>query len=543
MKAFAYSLLKLVRSRKKIAQGSTRWVPRPFLALENLEDRTLLSISAPTAGTPGPVTITGSAQADRFVIRLNHDDANTIEFSDDHGATFTAAALADVNGITVNGLAGNDELVIDNSNGLVAKKGGLAITYDGGPGADALTLAGKPGGADVNETFTPGATSDAATLKSDNGSVSQTISFVGLSFVNDTMQAASLTINANDKQNMIKILNGPALGNLKTTKVVSMDRHAVDQGADDPNDNLDSGAADSPANGSQEAAKGNSAAHPKRDEGFVPVLFANKSSVTVNALGGDDFIFLNNPNPATGLSKLTVDGGDGFDALAVRNAPPGVTLITTNIERSDADPDTMFIEQLYQQRLNRAAADNEVASWKAVLHGPAGQAGVAQGIEQSPEARTQLVQNWYQKYLGRQAQGGEEQAWVQQLLQGQSEENVLSSILASPEFSNRANTMTDSGTSDAKFIQGLYNVLLSRVANSDELQGWLNTLPKAGHQAVATAFLHSQEFRTDLITALYSNLLNRDSDQPGLQSWALSNSDLTHLRQAFESSQEFFNHS
>ncbi len=41
-------------------------------------------------------------------------------------------------------------------------------------------------------------------------------------------------------------------------------------------------------------------------------------------------------------------------------------------------------------------------------------------------------------YLGRAAQGGEELFWVGELLQGATEEQVLSQILGSAEFFNRA---------------------------------------------------------------------------------------------------------
>ena len=48
---------------------------------------------------------------------------------------------------------------------------------------------------------------------------------------------------------------------------------------------------------------------------FEPIEFANKTSVTINAAGGNDAVTLNMPTPATGLQNLTVDGGGQVDGL------------------------------------------------------------------------------------------------------------------------------------------------------------------------------------------------------------------------------------
>jgi hypothetical protein len=47
---------------------------------------------------------------------------------------------------------------------------------------------------------------------------------------------------------------------------------------------------------------------------------ANKATIEIRTLGGDDEILVNNPNPATGLTAFTLDGGDGTDTLTVSGA-------------------------------------------------------------------------------------------------------------------------------------------------------------------------------------------------------------------------------
>src|SRR5262245_21224771 len=118
--------------------------PRHRPALEGLEDRSLLTVTVPNPGTPGTAKITGTNGPDQLLIRLQPGSPTNIQLSDDGGATFKTAALADVNNITVSGLGGADTLTTDNSNGLVGRPGVLPIVYDGGPGRDTLVLTGNP---------------------------------------------------------------------------------------------------------------------------------------------------------------------------------------------------------------------------------------------------------------------------------------------------------------------------------------------------------------------------------------------------------------
>src|SRR5262249_11823337 len=93
-----------------------------------------------------------------------------------------------------------------------------------------------------------------------------------------------------------------------------------------------------------------------------------------------------------------------------------------------------FVEALYLDELGRAGSMAEVDGWVGVLNAPGGsQQAVTTAIAGSPEARDHLVKGWYITILGRQANGTEEQGWVNALA-SQSEDQVLSGILATPEF-------------------------------------------------------------------------------------------------------------
>jgi hypothetical protein len=174
-------------------------------------------------------------------------------------------------------------------------------------------------------------------------------------------------------------------------------------------------------------------------------------------------------------------------------------------------------------------------------NGPAqAQALIAAGVQHTPEAQDHLVKTWYVTFLGRQAQGGEELGWVKLLQQGQAEEQVLSQILASPEFYGRAQTLVAAGSADQRYVQALYQVLLNRTASNAEAAGWVTALPTLGRQGVALGLLSSTEFQRAQFEGYYNALLHRSDDPAGFTAWVTANLDMALARILFESSPEYF---
>ncbi|MEO6810052.1 MAG: choice-of-anchor Q domain-containing protein, partial [Isosphaeraceae bacterium] len=202
------------------------------------------------------------------------------------------------------------------------------------------------------------------------------------------------------------------------------------------------------------------------------------------------------------------------------------------------------VQALYLAALGRAGSVAELDGWASLL--PAGATSltrsVAAGIEGSPEARDHLVQAWYATYLGRQARGGEEQGFVNLLQAGQNEERVLSLVLGSTEYFNRAQALVATGTPRERFVQSLYHLLLGRTAGADEVSGWVTALQ--GHaltpQGVAFAFLGAPEYRTFVVSDYYDGLLHRLAARKEISGWVNPGLDHFHLRIGFESSGEFF---
>jgi hypothetical protein len=257
----------------------------------------------------------------------------------------------------------------------------------------------------------------------------------------------------------------------------------------------------------------------------------------------------NNGGPTETMALLPGSPAIGMagNSMAPAKDQRGITRIDELGETADigafefcsATPSEHFVQVLYLDVLGRAGSLPEVDSWATLVSQGWSRAAVAASIEGSREARDHLVKTWYATYLGRQAQGGEELGWVN-LLQTSTEEQVLSDILGTQEFFNRAQTLVSSGTSTQRYAQALYQVLLGRLGSSADLAAWDAGVAVSGRQRVALAFLQSQEFRTDHFEGYYNALLRRHGDTVGLDAWVHSSSDMRATRIAFEASPEFY---
>jgi hypothetical protein len=314
-----------------------------------------------------------------------------------------------------------------------------------------------------------------------------------------------------------------------------------------------------------------------------PVTLTGVNSFSFNGQSGNDILNVNFGNSGPLVSgPVSFDGGAGHDTLVVDAAgralctPPGqirvneTQVITyTNVESTNinnaaavdafAGPDTAdrstaftglnaqehFVQALYLDELGRPGSKAELDAWVPELSAPGGATIVATAIQHSPEARDYLVKSWYIAFLGRTAAGGEELPWVSLLLQGQTEEQVLSQFLATPEFFTHAQTLVSSGTANERYVQSLYLVLLNRTGSASEIAAWVNEVALVGRQMVAQSILTSTEFRTDQFEGYYNALLHRPSnpdnmDPSSLNIWVFSGMGIGGVRIGFETSSEFF---
>jgi hypothetical protein len=199
------------------------------------------------------------------------------------------------------------------------------------------------------------------------------------------------------------------------------------------------------------------------------------------------------------------------------------------------------VEALYTDFLGRPASVPELTAWASAL--PAlGQAAIASILIHSPEALTHTVDGLYVQLLGRSPVGGEEQGFVSLLEHGGTGELVIDMIVSSPEFANHANTVVGGTNPNANFIQELFQVLLNRPPSTPELNAWLGVLPALGPARLAADLLAGSEYRADVITPLFTNLLDRTSPASTAEvaPWVNSGLDLLTIELDFASSPEYF---
>lgn len=588
------------------------------LSIEGLETRTVPSVTLPTPGTPGEVTVLGTNAADQFLVRLSADDPTQLEIRDSLNGTPTFVPLADVTSVRVQGLSGHDVLLVDQSNGLVAKEGGLAIRFEGGVGFDGLVIRGDAGEG-VTETFQRGPTPQEGSLTATQGTAAATFAWDSIGELRDVARADEFTVVGNDAGgDQFKVVDGPGGRDIHALQIVSMnhddgaedmlddsttgvddgtgsDDGTADQGSGDTtgtgaddgtadqggNNNDDTGADDHGGNGEQHGGRGgrgrapviqtlSSSTNQTQDpsttdtrrhgrpeddnhigpeerpgrppapgrEIVLPLTIANKTTVSIETGGGDDYVFLRVRGAAAGLENLNIDGGEGQDSLIVRSAPSGVNLTTTGFESDTTSTDATYVAELYERQLGRAAATGELQFWQRVL-AASGSQSVVEGIEKSAEGQQRRVREFYQQFLNRDTHDGEEMYWVNLLLQGQTEEQVIAAILQSPEFQAIAAITQDGTTTDEQFIQALYTEVLNRDASTPEVSYWLNVLPTVGRSGVTAAFLASQEYRGNSVRDFYQQFLGRTADDSGLNYWVGSGLRLREIRDGFFASAEF----
>ncbi len=311
--------------------------------------------------------------------------------------------------------------------------------------------------------------------------------------------------------------------------------------------------------------------HTYSKVGTVPFSVAVQDSGGAPAINAGGAVVVSVPSGVTHTppGSISVDGVPGQNANQIQNrqtfalypttGPTPIQFSSPIAVNAEVGPDTAdrgtafagltpnerVVQALYLDILGRAGAKSELDGWAGLLNGStAAQRSVASSIEGSSEGQTRLVKAWYVAYLGRPAAGGEEQGWVSLLQAGQTEEQVLSQILGTGEFFNRAQVLIPSGpgsgSASGRFVQALYQLLLDRPGSQSELDGWINQIPGIGWQGVALGLLGSTEFRSNQFEGYYDVLLHRPSDASGLNGWVFSNMDMRSVRLGFEAGSEFF---
>ncbi len=186
------------------------------------------------------------------------------------GVAMVPLLLTNVGDLIINTGAGDDHLTVDSTNRLIA----VPIFFNAGTGLNGMTLSG---GIATSDAYGVGPDNGSGTSVISDGVITQAVIFSGLSPVLDLV-AGPLTVNGTAADNAINYTQG----SVATNGLVTIDN-------------------------------------------FESIEFSNKTTLTLNGGAGSDTINVNNPTIPTGLTGITVNGGDptGSDQLIV-NAQPGV---------------------------------------------------------------------------------------------------------------------------------------------------------------------------------------------------------------------------
>ncbi|MCI0456098.1 MAG: DUF4394 domain-containing protein [Gemmataceae bacterium] len=242
-------------------------------------------------------------------------------------------------------------------------------------------------------------------------------------------------------------------------------------------------------------------------------------------------------NAITNIENAQFDIVPGADTTTIRP----LTLQARVLSTTQPDLGQQFVSAAYVKFLGRFPGSVDFNFWLPVL-GNQGQNAVANGIARSAEAATFTVRNFYVNFLAREADPAGLQFHVNLLLTTQSEEQTLSSILASDEFFARAQTLISTGTPEQRYVAALYQLLLNRTAGDADFAFWVPVVTSQGRGAVALGIQQSAEYRSLQIASFYSTLLNRQTPAPqdGIDFWLSTGLDLLSIKVGFASSAEFF---
>ncbi len=228
----------------------------------------------PAAGS-NTVTINGTQGADAFDITKS--GTNTIVTL--NGTLAATLVSADTGTVVINGLGGNDSLTVDSSNGPIFPD----VDFDGGTGIDTALMTGSGD----TSTYTPGPLPGAGTDTLFTNAVgTTTLNFTNTELLNDeatTLQPFEIVgTNGNDA---INYTAGGSFDDQGSSGLVTVNN-------------------------------------------LTPVQFVNKPTLQIDSGAGDDVINLNNPSTPTGLTGITVNGGNptASDTLIVNGTTGNDTL-------------------------------------------------------------------------------------------------------------------------------------------------------------------------------------------------------------------------
>jgi MBG domain (YGX type)/Domain of unknown function (DUF4214) len=252
--------------------------------------------------------------------------------------------------------------------------------------------------------------------------------------------------------------------------------------------------------------------------------------------GGGDHTY---STPDTYAVTVTVSHKLKYTTTAIATGSARVTSML-KVGGPQAQPEQLFVEELYRNLLGREADAQGLKVWTAFLQAGGTRLQVVQGFWTSPEHRGRQVDQLYATYLHREADPSGRAFWVNVLLSGGSETAVADAFLTSEEY-RQAHADTTA------YLTGLYADVLGRAPDAAGRAAWQQAAQgEVSRAALADAFLESREENQKLVDQYYADDLGRTADPIGAAAWveALATHRLTPalVEEMFLASEEFFAH-
>ncbi len=196
-----------------------------------------------------------------------------------------------------------------------------------------------------------------------------------------------------------------------------------------------------------------------------------------------------------------------------------------------------FVIALYQDVLLRPFDDAGGVFYANQLVTGTAPETIAAAFWESAEHRGIEVDGYYQQFLHRPSDASGRAMWVNDLLDGQGEVAVMTGFIRSTEYQLLHPTTT-------QLVTALYNDVLHRAPDVVGMSGWVTMLTNQNltQLQVIQSFMSSHERHQQLIDSFYSSYLQRPADFGELGWIALLDHGLVDdqfMAEAFLSSQEF----
>jgi uncharacterized protein (TIGR03118 family) len=269
---------------------------------------------------------------------------------------------------------------------------------------------------------------------------------------------------------------------------------------------------------------------------LAPANFGDFSNDLLVANFGDGTI--NAFNPRTGAfdgQMLDVNGNaihiDGLWGLAfgngVSSGPTNALFFSAGLNSgrdglfgslqptAAGGANARFVDQVFQDLLNRQAEPAGLAFWIGQLDQGMARSQVVSAIEQSMEFQTNQVQQAYQRFLHRKADQAGLNFWANFLQQGHTVEQMEAGLAGSQEYFQNRGGGTNNG-----FLAALYQDALGRAIDAGGQAAFGTALANGATPGqIAAIVIGSQEGLQNAVQGFYGSLLHRAADNAGLNAF------------------------